>query len=299
MRVHNLLVLSILCASAFLALGVTVQAQQNPPDSPSAKSVQTEGNGHVVEGTVVSTTPTTLVVRTDDNQYHLFTYAAGTVPRETVKPGARVRINGSAPDNNGAQVAEKIDVIQSGTDSANSGTGAQAAAPPAGAQAAPPPAGAQPAAPLPQVNSVTKEIESEARRWHVGGKIGFGLSPELFMFGPQAQFGPFFSQHLLFRPNLEFGFGELTDMYAVNAEAAYRLSKPIYGQWTPYLGAGPSFNFTNQSASSGDTSFSNFNYKTGFNIFVGTQKNKTFVEVRTALWAPQTPVFRMFVGYNF
>ena len=119
------------------------------------------------------------------------------------------------------------------------------------------------------------------------------------MFGPQAQFGPFFSQHLLFRPNLEFGFGELTDMYAVNAEAAYRFSTPIHGQWTPYFGMGPSFNFTNQSASSGDVSFSNFTYNTGFNVFVGAQKNKTFVEVRTALWAPQTPVFRVFVGYNF
>ena len=293
MRARNLLILSILCASAFLALGVTVQAQQNPPDPPSAKSAQTQGNDRVVEGTVVSTTPTTLVVRTDDNQYHLFTYGAGTVPKETVKPGARIRVNGSAPDNNGAQVAERVDVIEPGTNAANSGTGAQSGPPPpsgTAAQAAPPPA---------SVSHAEHQIESEARRWHVGGKIGFGLSPELFMFGPQAQFGPFFSQHLLFRPNLEFGFGELTDMYAVNAEAAYRFSTPIHGQWTPYFGMGPSFNFTNQSASSGDVSFSNFTYNTGFNVFVGAQKNKTFVEVRTALWAPQTPVFRVFVGYNF
>jgi hypothetical protein len=276
MRARNLLILSILCASAFLALGVTVQAQQNPPDSPSAKSVQTEGNDRVVEGTVISTTQHTLVVRSNDNQYHLFTYAAGIVPKETVKPGVRVRVNGTAPDKEGTQVAESVTVIQPGGEAANSEAG-----------------------PPPQVNKTSKEIESEARRWHVGGKIGFGLSPELFMFGPQAQFGPFFSQHLLFRPNLEFGFGELTDMYAVNAEAAYRFSTPIHGQWTPYFGMGPSFNFTNESASSGDVSFSNFNYKTGFNVFVGTQKNKTFVEVRTALWAPQTPVFRVFVGFNF
>jgi hypothetical protein len=88
-------------------------------------------------------------------------------------------------------------------------------------------------------------------------------------------------------------------MYAFNAEAAYRFNAPIYGQWTPYVGMGPSFNFTNQSASSGNVSFSNFDYNTGFNIFVGTQKHKTFVEVKTALWAPKTPVFRVFVGYNF
>jgi hypothetical protein len=276
MRARNLLILSILCGSAFLALGVTVQAQQNPPDSPSEKSVQTEGNDRVVEGTVTSATRHTLVIRSDDNQYHLFTYAAGFVPKGTVKPGVRVRVNGSTPDAEGTRVAESVSVIQPG-------------APVASSEAA------QPA----QMTQVSKEIESEARRWHVGGKIGFGLNPELFMFGPQAQFGPFFSSHLLFRPNLEFGFGELTDMYAVNAEAAYRLKTPIHGQWTPYLGMGPSFNFTNQSASSGDVSFSNFNYNTGFNIFVGAQKNKTFVEVKTALWAPKTPVFRVFVGYNF
>ncbi len=119
------------------------------------------------------------------------------------------------------------------------------------------------------------------------------------MFGPQAQFGPFFSKHLVFRPNVEFGFGELTDMYAINAEAAYHLSTPLHGQWSPYIGMGPSFNFISQSASSGEVSFSNFTYKTGFNIFVGGEKNKMFVEVKTSLWSDQAPVFRLFVGYNF
>jgi hypothetical protein len=276
MRARNLLILSILCASAFLALGVTVQAQQNPPDPPSAKSVQTEGNDRMVEGTVISTTRHTLVIRSDDNQYHLFTYAAGIVPKGTVKPGVRVRVNGTTPDEQGTQVAKSVTVIQPGSEAANSEAG-----------------------PPPQVNKTSKEIERQARRWHVGGKIGTGLSPELFMFGPQVQFGPFFSPHLLFRPNVEFGFGELTDMYAVNAEAAYRFGTPSHGQWTPYFGMGPSFNFINQSASSADVSFSNFNYQTGFNIFVGAQKNRTFVEVKTALWSAQAPVFRVFVGYNF
>jgi hypothetical protein len=276
MRARNLLILSILCASAFLALGVTVQAQQDPPDPPSAKSVQTEGNDRMVEGTVISTTRHTLVIRSDDNQYHLFTYAAGIVPKGTVKPGVRVRVNGTTPDEEGTQVAKSVTVVQPGSEAANSEAG-----------------------PPPQVNKTSKEIERQARRWHVGGKIGTGLSPELFMFGPQVQFGPFFTPHLLFRPNVEFGFGELTDMYAVNAEAAYRFGTTFHGQWTPYFGMGPSFNFINQSASSADVSFSNFDYQTGFNIFVGAQKNRTFVEVKTALWSAQAPVFRVFVGYNF
>ena len=248
---------------------------------PSARSAQTQGSDHVVEGSVVSATRHTLVVRSDDGKYHLFTYDAHTVPKEAVKPGAHVRVNGSAPDEAGTQVAESVSVIQPGTEAAHSGAGAQTATPP------------------PEVNKTSKQIEAEARIWHVGGRIGFGFSPELFMFGPQAEFGPFFNQQLVFRPNVEFGFGELTDFFGVNAEAAYRFRQPLHSQWTPYFGMGPSFNFLNQSASSGNTSFSNFNYKTGFNVFVGGQKHKTFVEMKTALWSGKAPVLRVFIGYNF
>jgi archaeosine-15-forming tRNA-guanine transglycosylase len=359
LRAHILLVLSLLCSSVFVVL--TGQAQQNPPDVPSAQSAQMQGHDHPVEGTVVATSQHTVVVRSDDNQYHLFTYAAHMVPKDTVKPGARirvhagppgsdgtqvvqsidviqpdteatnrgptqtqgsgnaiegtvvstsentvvvrsddnryylftyaaqavsqervkpgirVRVHGSTPNENGTQVIESIDVIQPGTETATGGAAAQTA----------------------QVNKLSKQIESEARRWHVGGKVGAGLSPELFMFGPQAQFGPFFSEHLLFRPNVEFGFGELTDMYAVNGEAAYRFSTKLHGQWAPYFGMGPAFNFISRSASNEDVSFSDFTYKTGFNIFVGAEKNKAFVEMKTSLWSGDAPVFRVFVGYNF
>ena len=128
MRAHLLLVLSILCVSTFLA--VRVQAQQNPPEAPPAETAQTQGNDHVVEGTVVSTTSHALVVRSDDNKYHLFTYdAAHSVPNETVKLGARVRVNGGAPDETGAQVAENVTVIQPASDAAQSEPGAQAAPP--------------------------------------------------------------------------------------------------------------------------------------------------------------------------
>jgi hypothetical protein len=279
MRARILLVLSVLCVSAFLV--VTVHAQQNPPEAPSAETAQTQGNDHVVEGAVVSTTSHTLVVRSDDNKYHLFTYDAAAVPNEAIKPGVRVRVNAGAPDADGTQVAESVTVMQPSGEAASSGPAAQAAPPP------------------PEVNKTSKQIEAEARIWHVGGRIGFGFSPELFMFGPQAQFGPFFNQRLLFRPNVEFGFGELTDFFGVNGEMAYFFSKPIKDQWTPYFGMGPSFNFLNQSASSGNTSFSNFNYKTGFNVFVGAQKHKTFLEVKTALYSGKAPVLRLFVGYNF
>jgi hypothetical protein len=177
-------------------------------------------------------------------------------------------------------VAESVAVVHSGTD-AGAGSSSQAAAPP------------------PQMRHVTNEIESEARRWHGGGRVGFGFSPELFMFGLQSQIGPVFSSRVLLRPNAEFGFGELTDMFALNLEGAYRLRTTYHGRWSPYVGMGPSLNFIHQGASSGDVSFSNFSYKTGFNVFVGGQKRRTFVEMKTSLWSGKAPVLRLFVGYNF
>ena len=172
--------------------------------------------------------------------------------KEPSSPVPAFALTGRAPDADSTQVAESIAVILPGGEAANSGA----------------------ATPPPQVNNVSKQIEGEARRWHVGGKIGTGLSPELFMFGPQAQFGPFFSPHLLFRPNVEFGFGELTDMYAINAEGStastrhFTVNGVRTSPWVDHL------NFISQSASSGSVSFSNFNYKTGFNIFRGRTKKQ-------------------------
>ena len=285
MRAHILLGICALCVSAFLA--VTVQAQQNLPDAPSAQSAQTSSNEPIVEGTVVSTTRHTLVVRTDDEKYHLFTYDTG--PHETVKPGARVLVDGTAPDENGTQVAENVAVMHPGGATSSSGRSDSANSGQAG-QAAPPPA---------SVSKVTGQIESEARRWHAGGHIGVGFSPEIFLFGVQSQIGPFFSPHLLFRPNAEFGFGELTDMLSLNLEAQYRVNTTFAHGWTPYLGLGPSLNFIHQGASSGNTSFSNFDYKTGFNVFLGAQKRRTFLEMKTSLWSGKAPVLRLIVGYNF
>jgi hypothetical protein len=158
------------------------------------------------------------------------------------------------------------------------------------------PQGAQPP---PQVTKVTRQIRQKARRWNIGGRIGAGFSPELFMFGLQSQMGPIFSPRFVLRPGADFGFGELTDMFSLNIEGAYWLRTVVHGHWTPYFGMGPSLNFIHQGASSGDTSFSDFTYKTGFNVFLGAQKGKMFVEMKTSLWSDPAPVLRLFVGYNF
>jgi len=279
MRAHVLFGICALFVSTFPL--VLVQAQQNVPDAPTAKSAQADQSDPVMEGTVVSATRHTLVVRSDDNQYHLFTYHSDTSRNQAVRPGARVRVNGGAPDDDGTQVAENVAVLSPASDSANDGQTSRAAPPP------------------PQVSQVTNQIESEARRWHAGGRIGVGFSPELFLFGVQSQIGPIFTPRLLFRPNTEFAFGELTDMVAVNLEAAYRFNTTFRRGWTPYFGLGPSLNFIHQGVDRTNVSFGNFDYKTGFNILVGAQKRGTFVEMKTSLWSAESPVLRLIVGYNF
>ena len=88
-------------------------------------------------------------------------------------------------------------------------------------------------------------------------------------------------------------------MFSLNLEGAYRLNTTFHRTWNPYVGGGPSLNFINRSASSGNTSFSNFSYKTGFNVFLGAQKRNLFVEMKTSLWSGNAPVLRLMVGANF
>jgi hypothetical protein len=189
-------------------------------------------------------------------------------------------LNGSVPKTDDAEVAENAAAMLP-------------YAPAAAAQTA------QAAEPPPQMKQTAQDIKYEARRWHLGGRIGVGFSPELFMFGVQSQIGPIFSRRFLLRPNADFSFGELTDMFALNLEGAYRLRTAVYRRWTPYIGMGPSLNFIHQGTSTSDVSFSDFTYKTGFNVFAGAQKGKTFVEMKTALWSGPAPVLRLVLGYNF
>lgn len=277
--VHTLLTLL-----ALASMSVAVFAQENSsvlelqPATPinfisaltttPLNASQTVANNRATEATVFPAPQYVPAVRTSDNSLPAFTYDARSVG--AAEPGDNLQASSSAPD--GAQGLESV---------------AQNAPP---MQAAPPP---------PQVQQTTQEIKRQARRWHVGGRIGAGFSPELFMFGLQSQIGPIFNPHILFRPNVDFSFGELTDMFAINLEAAYRFHREFYDHWTPYFGMGPALNFIHQGTSTSDVSFSDFTYKTGFNVLIGAQKNRTFVEMKTSLWSGPAPVLRLIVGYNF
>jgi hypothetical protein len=253
-------------------------AQETPASSR-------DSDDKTVEGTVVSASRQTLVLRLDDNQFQLFTYDRPSVRPLALNQGARVRIVAGAADDNGARSASSVEIINDRPASSQS-----------------PDKGA-PAAPVPQkVEDLESDIKREARHWHLGVFAGAAFDPELFHFGVQSQFGPILHPRFQLRPSAEFAFGEVTDLIAVNLNVIYRFSPASrIRNWTPYVGTGPAFIFIHQSFQSGrDISFGNFDYETGFNMLVGSQSRKgTFVELRTSLYSGPAPKLRVTIGRTF
>jgi hypothetical protein len=263
----------LLVAFAFLPINLIGQTATPPEERETAGSIV---------GTVVSASSQTMVVRGEDNQFHLFIMDSDIVRPKGIAPGARVRVAASNTDEAGVQLATRIIVLEP-TPTTQAGPAADMAPPPK------------------EMREVQRDIEKEVRRWQLGVRVGGGLDPELFLIGVHAGIGPIFSRDFYLRPNVEFGFGELTDMFAINLEGAYRLPVNFrHGRWSSYVGAGPSLNFVHQGLERREVDFGNFEFESGLNIFSGVRfRRGTFVEVKTNLWAHSVPTLRLMVGYTF
>jgi hypothetical protein len=267
-------------------------SQQNDSSSQQDNSFSQSRNSqrdqNTVEGTVVASSRTSFVVRSDDGKFHLFTFDQDTNRPRKLAVGSQVRVNSDEGDQSGARHATDVTVTTQaqGTDGSGSGV--------------------RDATPIPaSVRNVESQIQHEARRWRMGARVGVGLDPELGLFGVHSQMGPVFSRNVFFRPNADFEWGEITDMVALNLEAVYRFPHAHRGQWRPYVGGGPSLNFIHQSfktqaSQQRDISFGNFDYETGFNILMGVENHGgTFFEVKTSLYSQPAPVLRLILGHNF
>jgi hypothetical protein len=285
MSLRNFSMLSSLLIACLL-ITAPAYAQQDDASSQSQNSQQQDKDA--VEGTVVASSRSSFVVRTDDGQFHLFTFDQDTNKPRTLAVGSQVRVNSDEGDRTGARHATDVTVT-----SQAQGTGAAGS-------------GVRNAAPIPpSVRNVENQIQHEARRWRMGARAGVGLDPELVLFGVHSQMGPVFSRNVFFRPNADFEWGEITDMVALNLEAVYRFPHARRGPWRPYVGGGPSLNFIHQSfktqsSEQRDISFGNFDYETGFNILMGVEnRGGTFFEVKTSLYSQPAPVLRLIIGHNF
>ena len=111
---HAPLLILACCVVVFSGSAVLpAQAQQNTSASQSA-------NTNDVEGTVASAGQDTFVVRTDDNQFQLFTYGRASVRTKSLARGARVRVSAGPPDENGTRSANDITVLSAASGGAAS-----------------------------------------------------------------------------------------------------------------------------------------------------------------------------------
>jgi hypothetical protein len=239
------------------------------------------------QGSVVSATPNTLVIRTDDGQYELFVLDENTTRPTAIPIGSQVSVE-FVPQDNGVPAADAVKV-----------TAMPATQTPPSTQGAPPTTEPVPAS----VRRAEQDIVREARRYRFGFRGGAALDPELVTFGVQSQIGPFFNENVWARPNLEFGFGELTTLVALNLEAAYRLPVvPRRTRWAVFIGGGPGLNFARSSfsasTSGSNISFSDLSLDVGLNVLIGVQsRGGFFMELRSSAFA--APHLRFQVGQTF
>ena len=232
-----------------------------------------------VTGTVASSSRNTVTVRSATGQFQLFVFDRSTRKPATFAVGSQVRVISSPGDEPGVRVASEITV----------------------------PGASNPADDVvpPQVRRIERNIEREARRFQLGVRAGVALDPELVLIGAQMQVGPFFNSDVFFRPNVEFAYGEVTALFALNPEVIYRL--PIssrQGRWSAYVGVGPGFNFLHQNFErNGDgkrIDFGDFHSDVGLNVLGGIRyRSGMFMELKTTVYADPSPTLRLIVGYNF
>ena len=235
-----------------------------------------------ITGDVNSVNRNTMVVKAVDGRFRLYTFDQNTTKPSTIQVGSQVRVT-SYPSGDGSfWIAYVVTVLREG----------------------PPPAGAAPSEPdvVPlEIRDLEHSIQRASHKFHLGLSGGMALDPELVVIGMHAQFGPFFSRNLFFRPGVEFDFGEVTKLFGINAEVVYRL--PVtrrFETWGMYVGGGPAFNFAQQSFGHNEINFSDFRYDSALNILVGVQRRSgLFAEVKASVFADPAPSLRLLVGYTF
>ena len=228
------------------------------------------------EGTVVSSSRSTLMIRTGDGQARLFVIDRDTLRPASIPTGARVSVVSKPGQDPNAPVAVSIAVT---------------AQPPKPGEAAVEETPPEPVPPA--LRRLESSISRSARRYRMGVHVGAALDPELVMIGVQAEFGPFFNERISARPNVELGFGEVTDLMALNFEGVYRLGQEIRN-WRLYFGGGPSMNFTKLGFSvegeedpEDDFDFDDFELDAGLNFVAGAQARDggMFVEMRAVAYS--------------
>ncbi|MDZ4802231.1 MAG: hypothetical protein SGI92_29075 [Bryobacteraceae bacterium] len=258
-----------------------------------------ESDEMTATGVVTSSSPATMVVRTETGGYQLFVFDRTSTRPRTIVTGSRVRVTSVPGDEAGVRVARNVSVLSAPSTAATQAGGRRGAT---GAGQDPIITGSDEVAP-PAVRDLERSIQRQIRRFQVGVRTGLALDPELVLLGAHAQIATGLSSNVIFRPNIEFAFGELSTLFALNFEALYRL--PVssrQARWGAYAGAGPGVNFVKQGLTRKDRNvdFDDLDTDVSLNIFGGIQnRNGMFMELKTSVYADPAPSLRVIVGFNF
>jgi len=277
--------------SARLLAGLVMIFFASYPVMADAQSSQTPAiTLSSVQGTVVSASSTTVVVKTGENQYQVFVVDKNTARPQAVPMHAQVTVRFVPVSDDQTAIADSVIVTAPPTPQVAALTG----------EAPPPPVEDQ----IPgSVRALENSIKRQTKKYRLGVRGATALDPELFLFGVHSQMGPFFSDNIYARPNLELGFGELTTLLAFNFEGMYRL--PVVqktSRWNIYLGGGPALNWSHRNlveeTDRGKIDFGDMSLDVGFNFLLGLQsRDGIFLEMKTSAYS--IPTLRFEIGYNF
>jgi hypothetical protein len=262
---------------------VVAHAQESQSAQPKLSSLQ---------GTVVSTAKSSVIVRTTEGIFQLFVLDRDTARPQTIPVQAQVRVL-FTPTNDPSTppIADSVQITAAPPPKVAALTGET---PTPTVEDEPVPA---------SVRQLERSIQRQSRRYRLGVRGASALDPELFMFGAHTQLGPFFNENVFARPNLEIGFGELTTLLAFNFEGVYRL--PVNARtsrWNIYAGGGPALNFSHRNfveeTDRGKIDFGDLDLDVGFNFLIGIQQREgMFLELKSSAYS--LPTIRFIVGYNF
>jgi hypothetical protein len=258
----------------------------NAQSSPQASTLSS------LEGTVVSTSKATVVVKTADGLYQVFVLDRDTARPQTIPMQAPVKVMFTPTNDPSAPpIAEAVQITGPAPPKVAALTGDVPAPEPVDE-------------PIPaSVRQLERTIQRQTRKWRLGVRGASALDPELFMFGVHSQMGPFFNENVYARPNFELGFGELTTLVALNFEGVYRL--PVTqrtSRWNIYAGGGPALAFSHRNFAEetdrGKIDFGDLDSDIGFNFLIGVQTREgMFLEMKTSAYA--IPTLRFEIGFNF
>ena len=122
-----------------------------------------------------------------------------------------------------------------------------------------------------------------------GLRAGVSVDPDQIYVGGHLETEPIV-ERLVFRPNVEVGFGDNVTLAAFNFEFLWKFPQRR-GPWAVYAGGGPAINLYHVRGRDGDA-------RPGFN-FVGGLENRHGFFFEFKIGADNSPQFKFGVGVTF